>query len=63
MEIITLQFQTPQDLATFRKLLGTDIIQSADIANLTLSCNCSKLEIAKAMNIFKAEIKSNAAPQ
>lgn len=49
MEIVTLQFQTPQDLTAFRKSMNEGVIK-VDIHNLTLLCDCSKVDIARAMN-------------
>jgi hypothetical protein len=49
MEIVKLQFQTPQDLTHFRKSVQEGILE-IDIANLTLVCDCTKIDIARAMN-------------
>jgi hypothetical protein len=49
MEKVKLQFQTPQDLTHFRKSVKDGILE-IDIANLTLICDCTKIDIARAMN-------------
>jgi hypothetical protein len=49
MEKVKLQFQTPQDLTQFRKTVQEGILE-VDIANLTLVCDCTKIDIARAMN-------------
>ena len=53
-ELVTLQFQTPQDMTNFRKSIQHEITK-VDIANLRLSC-CTKEDIALAMNSFGAKV-------
>ena len=54
MEKIALQFQTPQDLSSFRKLIEDPC--ATIIKDLILVCNLTNLEIAKAMNSFGAMV-------
>jgi hypothetical protein len=59
MEKVTLQFQTPQNLTGFRKLLSGDAKFTVDVANLTITCSCSQLDIEKAIKNFGAVIIHN----
>jgi hypothetical protein len=52
MERVTLQFQTPQDLSNFRKAACE--IKEVNIRELTMVCECTKKEIARAMNYYGA---------
>lgn len=54
MEKVTLQFQTPQDLSSFRKLIEDPC--ATIIKDLILVCNLTNLEIARAMNSFGAMV-------
>ena len=55
MNLIQLQFQTPQTLASFRQSMSTRNIK-VDIVNLTLSCDCSDLDVNLATKSFGAVI-------
>ena len=57
MNVIHLQFQTPQTLASFRQSMSSRKIK-VDIVNLTLSCNCSDLDVNLATTSFGATIIS-----
>jgi hypothetical protein len=50
-----LQFQTPQALASFRQSMNARKIK-VDIVNLTLSCDCSDVDIDLATKSFGATI-------
>ncbi|MDB5197397.1 MAG: hypothetical protein JWP88_1768 [Flaviaesturariibacter sp.] len=54
-EKVTLQFQTPQDLTNFRKSLDARQVRT-DIPNLRLTCECTKNDLALAMNSFGAKV-------
>ena len=54
-DLVTLQFQTPQDLTAFRQAVVARNVKT-DIANLRLSCECSQDDIALAMNSFGAKV-------
>ena len=56
MQMVTLQFQTPQDLTGFRTVLTPDTIFKVNVSELTLTCSCSEKDIAKAMNHFGAKV-------
>jgi hypothetical protein len=58
MQSIILQFQTPQDLAGFRKMVSEQITE-VNILNLTIRCMCNLPEIALAMNYYGAKVVSN----
>jgi hypothetical protein len=53
--LVTLQFQTPQDLTNFRKAV-THKPNKIDIANLRLVCECDKHNVALAMNNYGAVV-------
>ena len=55
MEIKTLQFQTPHDLAAFRKTVQSPIIRT-DIAELRVTCKCTPEDVELAMKNFKATV-------
>jgi hypothetical protein len=55
MEKLKLQFQTPQDFQGFRKMVPDSIV-SVNIAELTITCTCTKEEIAYAMGRFDAKV-------
>ena len=55
MELVKIQFQTPQDLTGFRKVVKSKIDQT-NIADLYIVCQCSKEEIAIAMNHFGGRV-------
>lgn len=55
MQAITLQFQTPQDLAGFKKLAAHHIVK-VDLRELRLTCHCSLPDIAQAMNYYGAVV-------
>ena len=55
MELVTLQFQTPQDLTNFRKSV-IHKENKIDIANLRLTCQCTAEDLALAMNSFGAKV-------
>jgi hypothetical protein len=54
MERVTLQFQTPQDLSNFRKAACD--IKEVNIRDLTMICECTDTEIARAMNYYGAVV-------
>lgn len=54
MDKVTLQFQTPQDLTGFRKAACE--IKEVNIRELTMVCECTKQEIARAMNYYGATV-------
>jgi hypothetical protein len=54
MEKVTLQFQTPQDLSNFRKAACE--IKEINIRELTMLCECTQVEIARAMNYYGARV-------
>ena len=54
-ELVTLQFQTPHDLTTFRQAVKARNLKT-DIANLRLTCECTKQDIALAMNSYGAKV-------
>jgi Chloramphenicol O-acetyltransferase len=58
MELVKIQFQTPQDLTGFRKVVKTQILEF-NIAQLFIICQCSKEQIAIAMNYFGGKIVEN----
>ncbi|GAB4091125.1 hypothetical protein [Flaviaesturariibacter terrae] len=53
MENVKLQFQTPQDFQSFRKMASEGIV-FASIAGLYIICNCELIDIASAINQFGA---------
>lgn len=55
MEIVKIQFQTPQDFQRFRKL-ATERIVSFDIAELSMVCRCIMSDIVNAINYCGATI-------
>ena len=55
MSVMHLQFQTPQALASFRQSMSSRKIK-VDITNLTLSCDCSDLDINLATKSFGATL-------
>jgi hypothetical protein len=55
MELVILQFQTPHDLTGFRKAVAAKKL-TTDIANRRITCDCSKEDIALAMNTFGAKV-------
>ncbi|MDB5253395.1 MAG: hypothetical protein JWP27_2564 [Flaviaesturariibacter sp.] len=55
MNVIQLQFQTPQALASFRQSMSSRNIK-VDIVNLTLSCDCSELDVDLATTSFEATV-------
>lgn len=55
MSVMHLQFQTPQALAHFRQSMSSRKIK-VDIANLTLSCDCSDVDIDLATKSFGATL-------
>ncbi len=54
--MVTLQFQTPQELTAFRTVLTPNTSYKVNISQLTLTCTCSKKDIAKAMEHFGARV-------
>jgi hypothetical protein len=54
MEEVKLQFQTPHDLSAYRKTISTVI--KTNIADLQITCKCTKDDIALAMNNFGATV-------
>ncbi|RYZ26708.1 MAG: hypothetical protein EOP49_43115 [Sphingobacteriales bacterium] len=56
MEKVILQFQTPQDFQSFRKMAGESII-SVSIVELSIICNCALVDIASAINQFGAVVR------
>ena len=58
-ELITLQFQTLQDLNLFKQAVDARNLVT-DVANLQLICKCSKENIALAMNSFGAKLVEQA---
>ena len=55
MELITLQFQTPQDLSGFRKMIDKKIVE-INIKELIITCHCDLPDVANAMNYFGAKV-------
>jgi hypothetical protein len=55
MQYVKVQFQTPQDFQSFRKM-ATDNIVSASIAELYIICRPANLDVASAINHFGAII-------
>lgn len=55
MNVIHLQFQTPQTLTSFRQSMSSRDIK-VDIVNLTLSCNCNDLDVNLATKSFGATV-------
>jgi hypothetical protein len=55
MQYVKVQFQTPQDFQTFRKM-ATDNIVSVSIAELYIICKGATLDIATAINHLGAII-------
>ncbi len=55
MNVRHLQFQTPQTLASFRQSMNSRKIK-VDIVNLTLSCDCSDIDIDLATKSFGATL-------
>ncbi|TCJ14431.1 hypothetical protein EPD60_10600 [Flaviaesturariibacter flavus] len=55
MEIVKIQFQTPQDFQRFRKL-ALERVVSVNIAELSMICHCFMSDIANAINLFGATI-------
>lgn len=55
METVTLPFQTPYDLSSFRKRAADNIVE-VPIKDLTLICNCKMPYIVQAMNYFGAKV-------
>jgi len=55
MQTIVLQFQTPQDLAGFKKMAAHHIVK-VDLKELRLTCSCSLPDIAQAMNYYGAVV-------
>ena len=53
MDTITLQFQTPHDLAGFRKQVANSIVE-VNIKELILVCACALPEVATAINYYGA---------
>ena len=51
---ITLQFQTPQQLAAFRKTVAKHV--KTDIVNLILICDCSETDLELAIKNFGATV-------
>jgi hypothetical protein len=58
MQQITLQFETPQDLAGFRKLVQTSSFE-INIRELTMICDCTPSEIAIALKTYGAKVIQN----
>ncbi|GAA4341868.1 hypothetical protein [Flaviaesturariibacter amylovorans] len=52
---VTLQFQTPQDFSRFRSLVSGQVT-TIDIANLSITCLCSRELVAHAMNYFGGKV-------
>lgn len=55
MDKVILQFQTPQDLSAFRKF-AKDGVSDVNIAELQLTCNCSKEIIGQAITAYGATV-------
>jgi hypothetical protein len=60
MDIITLQFQTPQDLTGFRKMVEGKLL-GVNVKELTITCHCSLPDIAHAMNYYGAKVIESPA--
>ena len=55
MELVSLQFQTPQDLASFRQVVKSRTVR-VDLKELHLVCHCSESDIELAVNHYHAVI-------
>jgi hypothetical protein len=55
MQMVTLQFQTPQDLAGFKKMAADHVVK-VDFKELRLTCQYSLPDIAQAMNYYGAKV-------
>lgn len=55
MEMVTLQFQTPQDLALFRQVVKSRTVR-VDLKELHLVCHCSESDIELALDHYHAVI-------
>lgn len=60
MQTVLLQFQTPQDLAGFKKMAADHVI-NVNVKELQLTCECSLPTIAQAMNYYDAVILGNSS--
>jgi hypothetical protein len=56
MEIISLQFQTPQALTSFRKLANIKVIRT-DVTELVIYCECTPENMELAMKHYGAVVK------
>jgi hypothetical protein len=56
MNLVRLEFQTPQDFQNFRKTVA-DNVQEISISNLSIICDCTMNDIEKAINQFGATVK------
>jgi|GEM_PF-2326499 len=54
-DTVILQFQTPQDFQSFRKMAAESIV-SVSIAELSIVCKCAMIDIANAINQFGATV-------
>ena len=55
MHLVTFQFQTPQDLSSFRKKVEGSTFE-INIRELTLLCRCSKEHLDLAITNFRATV-------
>lgn len=55
MELVSLQFQTPQDLASFRQVVKSRTVR-VDLKELHLVCHCSESDIELAVNHYHAVV-------
>ena len=55
MELVSLQFQTPQVLASFRQVVKSRTVR-VDLKELHLICHCSQSDIELAVNHYNAVI-------